>query len=377
METYVPTPTRGVSEEERNTYKKLREENCLDGKLIVHRFPLFAEGKNAIIRAIRYVLAGIIQLYYGLKAKNVDCIFLASTPPIQGVIGALLKRWKKRPFIYNLQDIFPDSLVGTGLTKKGSLFWRIGRSIENFTYRNADKIIVISEEFKQNILEKGVPEEKIEVVYNWIDPQEVFPTNRSSNPLYQTLQIDPSRFSVVYAGNMGNAQNIEVILEAAEKLVREKDVQFLLFGTGGMKDKYEKLAQSKNLSNVYFFPLQPIEMVSYVYGLGDLCVVSCKPGMGGSAMPSKLLSILSAGQAVLSSFDQGELTNTLERYNCGICTKVGDSDSLADAILRAKINPEKCIEMGENGRNLILKFFTREQCTQKYIEIIKQFEINH
>lgn len=105
-------------------------------------------------------------------------------------MAVFIKKCRKIPFVYNLQDIFPDSLVGTGMTKKGSFLWRIGRIIENFTYRNADKIIVISEDFKRNIMAKGVPEEKIEVIYNWIDENEVVPIAKDVNPLYHELRAE-------------------------------------------------------------------------------------------------------------------------------------------------------------------------------------------
>ena len=99
----------------------------------------------------------------------------------------MVKKIKKIPMIYNLQDIFPDSLVASDLTRKGSLLWKIGRKIENFTYKNADKIIVISEGFKKNIMEKGVPESKIEVIYNWVDENEVIAVERNSNILLNAI----------------------------------------------------------------------------------------------------------------------------------------------------------------------------------------------
>ena len=168
MVNYVPTPCRGISSETRKKYsqKEFRKQTILNGHYHINRFPLYSEGKNPIMRAIRYSLCSLIQLFKAIRTKDIDCIFLVSTPPIQGVLGGVLKKIKKVPFVYNLQDIFPDSLAGTGLAKKDGLLWKMGRVLENFTYRNADKIIVISEDFKKNIMEKGVPEEKIVVVYN-------------------------------------------------------------------------------------------------------------------------------------------------------------------------------------------------------------------
>lgn len=125
------------------------------------------------------------------------------------------------------------------------------------------------------------------------------------------------------------------------------------------------------IDNVKFFPLQPMEKVSYVYGLGDVCIVSCKPGLGGSAMPSKTMSILSAGRPILASFDEGELTSILEQNGCGVCAKAGDVKDFVEKIKMLVANREKCDMMGKNGRELILRKFTRDVGTQKYVDVIK------
>ena len=116
MVNYVPTPCRGISSETRKKYsqKEFRKQTILNGHYHINRFPLYSEGKNPIMRAIRYSLCSLIQLFKAIRTKDIDCIFLVSTPPIQGVLGGVLKKIKKVPFVYNLQDIFPDSLAGTG-----------------------------------------------------------------------------------------------------------------------------------------------------------------------------------------------------------------------------------------------------------------------
>ena len=180
MVSYTPSPCRGIDAETCKKYKRIKREERLDGHLIVHRFSMFAEGENPVFRALRYALCTVKQFNRGVFAKDAhscNVMFVASTPPIQGAMAAMVKKCRRDhiPFVYNLQDIFPDSLVGTGLAKKDGLLWKIGRRIENFTYRNADKIIVISQDFKRNIMAKGVPEEKIEVIYNWVDENAITP----------------------------------------------------------------------------------------------------------------------------------------------------------------------------------------------------------
>src|SRR3712207_2163570 len=183
IELYAPTPCRGISKEVRKEYKIKKEETMYDGMMTIHRFSMYAEGKSPILRTLRYVLCWCAHLWKGLHAKDIDAIFLASTPPIQGMLGAFIKKFRGIPFVYNLQDIFPDSLFNNGLANKGGMLCKIGRVIEDFTYKHADKIIVISEDFKKNIMAKGVPEEKIVVVYNWVDQNAVVDVPREDNKL--------------------------------------------------------------------------------------------------------------------------------------------------------------------------------------------------
>ena len=371
MSLFAPTPTRGISNEVRETYRNRKHELMYNNRMSVTRYPLIREGNNPIGRAIRYFLGFVKQFFIGIRQKDVDCIFLVSTPPIQGVLGGLLKKRLKVPLIYNLQDIFPDSLVGSGLAKRDGLLWKIGCKIEKFTYHHADKIIVISEDFKRNLLAKGVPEQKIEVVYNWVDQNAVVPLPKNKNPLYDEFRINREKFNVVYAGNLGNAQNVDIIIDAAKIMVENKNIEFLIFGSGGLKDKYVEKIKHDSIDNVRFFPLQPIERVSQVYGLGDVCVVSCKPGLGSAAMPSKMLSIMSSGRAVVASFDKGELTYILDKYNCGMYAPAGDADAFAGLIRHLSQNRDECKCMGENARKLILQKFSKEFGTSRYVEIIK------
>lgn len=380
MVVYTPTPTRGISEDVYKEYKGRRTEAMYNGQMIVHRFRLMREGKNPIFRALRYTISCVKHLYFGLwgkDARQCNVMFISSTPPIQGAMAAIIKKFRHIPFVYNLQDVFPDSLVGTGLTHKGSILWKIGRVIENFTYRNADKIIVISEDFKKNLLEKGVPAEKIEVVYNWVDENVVVPICKEENTLFEEFDISRDKFNVVYAGNFGYAQNIEIIIKAAERLKDNPNIDFILFGTGGLKGKYIEMASSLGLSNVRFYPLQPFDKVSHVYSLADIGIVSCKKGIGQGAMPSKTWSILSAGTPVVANYDKGtDIESILSDNNIGLFSDADDIDSFVEAILHMQQHPELCAEMGKRGRLFIENNLTKSIGTSKIIKIFDHIETN-
>lgn len=372
IDAYAPMPCRGISKEVRKEYKKRRVEKLYDGKMTLHRFSMYAEGKNPILRALRYVLCWIAQGWKGMRAKDVDCIYLASTPPIQGLLGAFIKKFRGIPFVYNLQDIFPDSLFNNGLANKGGILWKIGRMIENFTYKHADKIIVISEDFKRNIMAKGVPEEKIVVVYNWVDQNAVANVERENNKLFDKYNLDRLKFYIEYSGNIGLSQNMDMLLEVMEDLQDNyPDINLVLVGEGAYKAQVEKIVVDKKLNNVVMLPFQPYEDISYVFSLGDAGLVISKPGTGAASVPSKTWSIMSASRPVLANFDENELKDILAGNECGIFTKAGDKEAFKQSIITLYENRELCKQYGKNGRQFVMDNLTREVGTQKYVDVIK------
>ena len=359
----VPTPTRNVPPDARWE----RNEMLYDGKVKVHRFRMYGEGKNPVFRAFRYLLCEMVQLHYMLW-KDYDVAFIDSTPPIQGLKLPIVRLFRKKGIVHNVQDLFPETLSGTGLAKRGGMLWKIGMWVSNVTFRNSDKIIAISNDIKNSMVARGVPTEKIEVVYNWVDEKAVHPVEKEDNPLFEEFGLSREKFTIVYAGNLGNAQNIGIVLDGAKEL---PDVQFAVFGSGGLENDIRKRIEEEKLENVHLNPLQPVERVSYVYSLGDACIVSCKEGLGGSAMPSKSWSIMSCGRPVVASFDEGELKEILEKNNCGVFSHAGNVEEFVAAIRQLASNKDKCEEMGKNARHFILDNLTKEVGAKKYVDIIK------
>lgn len=377
MVVYTPTPTRGISENVRQEYKKKKLESLYDGKMIVHRFNLIGEKKNPILRAWRYTMSCIKQLYIGIFAKDArscNLMFISSTPPIQGAMAALVKKFRRDhiPFIYNLQDIFPDSLVGTGLAKKDGLLWKIGRVIEDFTYRNADKIIVISQDFKRNIMAKGVPEDKIEVIYNWVDEQAVVNIPRNENKLLEKYNLNPNKFYITYCGNIGLTQNMDLLLDVAKELSTKENIHFVLVGEGADKARVKSRVENENINKISFLPFQPYEDISHVFSLGDAGLIISKPGVGENSVPSKTWSIMSAECPVIANFDENEIKTILSENNCGIFTKAGDKEAFKNAILELYNNKDKAVQLGKNGRQFIMENLTREIGTSKYVKVVKE-----
>ena len=232
-------------------------------------------------------------------------------------------------------------------------------------------IIVISEDFKRNIMAKGVPEDKIVVVYNWVDQNAVKDIPRPENKLFAMYNLDPSKFYVTYNGNIGLTQNMDMLLEVAKSLEANEDIHFVLVGNGAYLDQVKLIIQERNVGNVTLLPFQPYEDISHVFSLGNVSLVISKPGVGANSVPSKTWSIMSASRPVLANFDENELKSIIEENNCGIFTKAGDKVAFTDAILKLYNDRELCREMGKNGRKFVMENLTKEVGTQKYVDVIK------
>lgn len=374
VELFVPLPTRGIDESVRRYYANKKYEEKCNGNLKIHRIWLPRERKNAVQRCIRYLLMNFAFIIKGLSIKA-DAIFVQSTPPTQGAMATIIKKLKRIPFLYNLQDIFPDSMVSMGMTKENSVIFKIGRMIENFTYNNADKIVVISNDMKNNIVNKGVSIKKISVVHNWIDANIVKPIESQNNYLYDKYQIDRNKFNVVYAGNLGYAQNIKMILDCAQMIQDEKNIRFLIFGTGSQEEEIKKYAEELKLENTKIFPILPYSEVSYVYSLGNASIVSCKYGFGGSAMPSKTWSIMATGTPVLASFDAGtDMEKLIVENELGLFSVADDANALSDNIIKLYNSVEMQKRMSNNCRQYVEQKATRKICTKQYMDVLRKLE---
>lgn len=375
MVVYTPVPTRNVSERVRIEYQGKKLEKAYGGLMTIHRFNLPQEGRNPVCRAFRYFLQCLKQINRGLfykDAKSCNVIYVDSTPPIQGAMAAVIKRFRHVPIVFKLGDVFPDSMVGAGLITPDSILYKIGKRIEKITYRNADRIIVVSDDIKTNLISKGVMPQKIEVVYDWVDTEKLYSVEKQDNPLFEKFGLDRDKFNVVYAGNLGSAQNISIIIEGAKKLSNKPIIQFVIFGNGDNEEEIKKLIEKSKLNNLKIFPLQPLDLVPYVYSIGDACIVSCKLGFGGKAMPSKTWSIMACGRPVIASFDRGELEEIIKRENMGCFCMAENVDSFVEKICYLENNREMCIEMGFNGRRYVENHLSRKYSTNKIISILRQ-----
>ena len=372
VDLYVPTPTRGISRDVRKQYVHRKKEVLYDGKLTVHRVSLYNESMNTVGRMVRYLIMNI-QFIFKSLSSDADILFCESTPPTQGMMAGIIKSIKKMPYVYNLQDIFPDSLVNTGLSVEDSAAWKIGRIVEDFSYKKADKIIAISDDFKNNILKKGVPEDKIVVVPNWGDTQGVTVVERSENLLFKRYSLDKDLFYISYSGNIGYTQNMDMLLDCAKKLRNElPDVRFLLIGDGAAKADVEKRVQSENIDNVILLPFQPYEDIAHVFSAGDAGLIISKQGVGENSVPSKTWGYMAAQRPILASFDiNSDLCRLIDKVGCGVTCEANDAEAFVNGVKELYKNRKAYAERGEKGRKYLTEELHRDKCVGIYVKTLE------
>lgn len=364
-----PTPSRGVSEEVYQQYSTILTEEYRG--VHIHRFKAPREGKNPIKRAFRYFYCNLKGLSLAKKIKDIDVIFSDSTPPTQGYYAGKLSGKLSVPLVYSLQDVFPDTLLSSGLMKRKSLLYRIGLKIEKKTYAGASKIIVISQTIHDLLVEKGVDEQKLITVSNWIDDDKVGHIERSDNTLIEEFSIDPDKFLVVYAGNFGGTQGTSVIVEAAKLLKDHPDIRFVVFGGGTDFEKCVEFVKENHLSNIQMNPLQPIERISEVYSLGDVALVPSRKGYSKTGMASKTWSIMACETPIIASYDtDSEFADILREYQAGECVEPENAEALSEAIEKAyeRFKKGEFPPRDARGREYVQNHASREICVKKYVD---------
>lgn len=371
VEVYTPTPTRGVSDEVRAELSEHKREVRMDGRLVIHRMPLYREKTSFLQRTIRYCIFSLQCLFKGLFCPA-DAIFTGGGPPTQGIIAGLIHKWTGKKVFFNPQDLFPDSMIVAGKIGETSAVARLGRRMERFSYRNADLIITITEQMAAHIRSKTDCPEKVHVVRNWVDTGAIRPIPREENNLFRELNLSQDKFYVTYAGNIGMVQGLDTVIEAASLLRDEPGIEFVLFGNGSEEEHIRTMIAEKQITNVRLYPLQPVERVPEVYSLGEVSLITCRAGAGNAAMPSKTYTILAAGTAVLGSFDvNSELDQTLHQAACGFCVEPENPAALADAVRHLYADRTHTAVLGRNARTYAEQYISKEKAVDEYIRLME------
>jgi len=329
----------------------------------------FLKKKGLFFKFMESLVDYFWAIYISLRwQSDTDVFFIQSTPPLVALPVSLFL-FKKIPIIYNIQDIFPDSAISAGLLKN-KLLIKIFRLIEKITYKRIDVAAVISLGFKEHILNVS-PKTRVEVIPNWVDTKKIRYIRPEKNELFNKLGINNNHFIVLYAGNLGYAQNLEIILEAAYLLKSYTNILFLIIGDGQYKTKLEEKIRSKKLTNLVLAPMQPIEMISNVYSLASVAIVTVKRGVDLAAVPSKTWTILACERPLIACVtNYSELGDIILKNNLGLVVPPDNGEKLSEAILSLYNNESLRKLLSFNGINYVRRFLDRKIMTDKYNQII-------
>ena len=243
------------------------------------------------------------------KSDNFDAVFLQSTPAVYFYMKWLIKLNCR--IVFNVQDIFPYNLKLSGQLPFETISFPFLRKLQNLGYRKADKIITISDDMKQTLVSDGVKASNIEVVYNWSYSDTSIRLERIDKANVYDFCLDKSKFNIVYAGNIGKMQNVELIARVAKEMNSDSSFHFYIIGDGANKETVKAIV--KGLSNVTILPMQPTRYAESIYAQADLNVIPLMPGGIKTAIPSKTATAIRAEKPILFCCDTDSLFYQLIR----------------------------------------------------------------
>ena len=291
-----------------------------------------SEHSNIFSRYIRDTLTNMREAY-GLRTSEADVLFedvsYSSMWPIR------VAKKKGMRIVIMLQDVWPDNAVQSGLLRENGLLYKYFECCQRYVYNKADRIICISDDMKDFIVSKGIEERKIEVIYNWGYSDEVVKIPWDENLFAKKYKLEASKFYVVYAGNIGKMQNVEIIADAARKMQNDRTIEFLIIGDGSRRKAIEE--RVKDLSNVRMIPLQSSEIATHIYSAADVNIIPLVEGGAKTAMPSKTGIILSCGKPVIFCFGSDtRFSRIIKDYGVGASVSSTDTVELVNEIQKIK-----------------------------------------
>lgn len=301
----------------------------------IYRVPLYVPAKVSSIKRIVHefsFLSASVPVWFGFLFKKKFDVVLSIAPPFHlGVLPLLYGKIRRSPVISHIQDLQIDAAQKLGMIRNNRLL-KLMFSLERFILKHSANVTTISNGMMRNILKKGIENDKTAVVPNWVDTEHIKPTPVQDS-LRHKFNIPLNHKVVMYSGNLGEKQGLEVIIEVAEMLKLRSDVHFLIVGTGGMKDALVRMAEEKELQNIHFHPLQPYEQLNALLATADAHLVLQRASAADLVMPSKLGGILAAGGCAIVTASPGTyLHDIVDTHQMGIIAKPESANALLKAI---------------------------------------------
>lgn len=326
---------------------KWLQRECVDGVKIT-RVPLYPNhDQSALKRALNYLSFAVTSSLYGLfSAQRPDVIYAYHPPLTVGISAVIIRFFRRVPVVYDIQDMWPDTLRATGmLTNLRALNFISG--VCDWVYRRVDQIVVLSPGFKRQLIERGVPENKIVLIYNWCD-EIAFAESCAST---SDKRLPVGMFTILFAGNMGKAQALDAVIDAAKLLDKKfPQINFIFIGGGVDVIRLKKMTNDYLLSNVIFLDAVPMAQIGAILIKSDVLLVHLKKDpLFDITIPSKTQAYMAVGKPLLMAV-AGDAADVVLDSGCGLVAESESAESIAHAVKKLfQMDAADRAVMGMNG----------------------------
>ena len=365
-------PTGVVPLEYRRKFRRLVARETYHGVNVVRTWLLPLPNRKPYERMLNYSSFCISSAFAGMFLRKPEVVIATSPQLLVGLSGWWLARLNGVPFVFEVRDLWPESLAAVGVGNEQSVLHSGLAKIAGFLYRNCDRLVVVTSAFKDYLIRHWrVPEEKIFVVENGVDTS-LFNRFTSNVALRSELDVD-EKFVVSYIGTIGAAHGLETLLEAASRMREQmSEVLFLIVGEGAEKEGMMSLARTRGLSNVRFVDQQPRETIPAYIAASDACLVLLKKAeLFKTVLPTKMLEFMSCARPVILGVD-GHARKVMEQADAGIFITPEDPTALVDAVMKLASDPDRREAMGGNGRQYVLRYFSRRDSAKTYLDVLQE-----
>jgi len=345
-------------------------EQNIKGIHVLRVYTCRALHRSFVWRVITFVSFMLTSILAGLRVKHPDIVMGTSPPIFQAVSAWIIAKLRRCPFLLEIRDLWPDFAIDMGVLTNPLLI-RLSRGLEKSLYRVATHIVVNSPAYRDYLLRQGISKRKITVIPNGVDSR-MFTEQKGGQEFRRQWNLD-GEFIVAYAGALGMANDIQMVLRAAKRLKHERQIHFLLVGDGKERENLECIAGDWGLKNVTFTgPLPKTEMPS-VLSASDACLAILKDiPMFRTTYPNKVFDYMAATRPTVLAID-GVIRDVVENSNGGVFVPPGDPELLANAVLRLEKNRQNAKAMGLNARKYVTEHFERNEQARQFVRLVETF----
>ena len=328
--------------------------------------------RSAIKRVLNYMSFAVSATIIGiLHVKSPDVLYVYHPPATIGLPALIISLLRRVPFVYDVQDLWPDTLLSTGMIDNKKALFLIDKFCK-YVYSNAKKIVVLSPGFKSALIERGVSESKIEVIYNWCDDTQINEKNIRTD-LKEILGM-AGKFNILFAGTMGKAQALDAVLKAVELIEnRLSKIQFVFVGGGVDVGRLKKKTEDLNLKSVSFIPRQPVSKIGKFLNLADVLLVHLKKDpLFKITIPSKTQAYMATGKPILMGVE-GAAAELIEKAGCGLSCIPENPSSIAQAVEKMfNMSKTDLKKMGNAGKNFYSNELSLRVGAEKFEKLFVQ-----